>query len=50
MLGFQDQDIARNSNEVKEYIKDMAQVGEFESEARTISLGAILAKIEEGAD
>ena len=41
--GFQDQDISRNADEVKEYIKDMAaQVGGFESEARTISLGAIL--------
>jgi len=37
----EDQDIARNSDEVKQYIKDMAQVGEFDSEARTISLEAI---------
>ena len=42
VLGLQDQDIARNSDEAKEYIKDMAQVGEFDSEARTISLEAIL--------
>ncbi|KAI9465560.1 hypothetical protein BJY52DRAFT_590770 [Lactarius psammicola] len=35
----EDQERARKSDEMKEFIKEMAQIGEFE--ARTISLGAV---------